>query len=833
MSEDPDYTKSPVVQDEEKVRTLERNAEAKVILRTQEVIQREFSIALEEKEKELELIDERILQVRKSLQLIRYGAVVQFYDPLLPKRTRSDPNTNSLHPAVRPHLTGKAPVSSSTKPSVTPLYIPPKSKVKEEPSASKEPRCSQFKSKRRFVVGNVSKWIRCDERGQDNSTHKWMIYIRGDKENPDISNIVKKVRFLIHVSYHPHDVVEVSSPPFHLTRRGWGEFPARIQIHFKHPDDKPVDVIHNLKLDRTYTGLQTLGSETHLDIWCRNPNFVKFEGKKEEDEIHTDLGGFVLSHSDDKDLRTKPIENISSEPEECINATENGDTTKSQSLLLNNRNAEKKTYIRCTNKFGRIYYLPVNLVQNKQVEAVSSSVSRSPIGKSLIKGQSSPGSKLVLLQDGQVKVVKNSPDKSRSLVTGIRAGTSLLRKNVLPSTYPPSISMPKTFPQVNGSNGHLTDLEKAVPGVSLETWKCILGRFGNETQSEIENRVAKRGIHLLKKQTEFLSFLNEKVLKLSLKNFPSWERIASYMAKSLPLVTNVASDPLYRSLHPYAAPSVSEYQTWNVGKRMASEWLRAKTIYRIIRRALDLGKIDSNIVSNLTTRCIWRHLRLSNFSVPDISLKVNNISDTSNSVNFEDSRKIKRKLSTFTTHESELRNEKVDSEERTSCSRVLLTNGDMDEIDVISLDDSDVPSTKKMKLKEDSIPLSFSSSTNLQNKLDKKSIVFPDDKSDMFKYVGESVSSLGINLVSEEIDKDIHYPMSQKLIYKACQSFCELLLRQSFKVANERTLNPLTVAPNKVIITLNDVCEAVQTESSLKILSNAGLGISIDNANQK
>lgn len=47
--------------------------------------------------------------------------------------------------------------------------------------------------------------------------------------------------------------------PFHLSRRGWGEFPLRVQIHFQCSANKPVDVIHNLKLDRTYTGRQTLG----------------------------------------------------------------------------------------------------------------------------------------------------------------------------------------------------------------------------------------------------------------------------------------------------------------------------------------------------------------------------------------------------------------------------------------------------------------------------------------------------------------------------------------------------------------------------------------------
>lgn len=40
----------------------------------------------------------------------------------------------------------------------------------------------------------------------------------------------------------------LSEPPFHLTRRGWGEFPVRIQIHFKDPRNKRIDIIHQLKV---------------------------------------------------------------------------------------------------------------------------------------------------------------------------------------------------------------------------------------------------------------------------------------------------------------------------------------------------------------------------------------------------------------------------------------------------------------------------------------------------------------------------------------------------------------------------------------------------------
>ena len=126
---------------------------------------------------------------------------------------------------------------------------------------------SRFYLKKRIIVGNTSKYIPIDSReDNDKSTHKWMVYVRGPPEDPHIDRFIKKVWFFLHPSYRPNDIVEVNKPPFHLTRRGWGEFPVRVQLHFVDPRNKRVDIIHELKLDRTYTGLQTLGAETVVDL---------------------------------------------------------------------------------------------------------------------------------------------------------------------------------------------------------------------------------------------------------------------------------------------------------------------------------------------------------------------------------------------------------------------------------------------------------------------------------------------------------------------------------------------------------------------------------------
>ena len=127
---------------------------------------------------------------------------------------------------------------------------------------------SRFYFKKRVIVGNTSQFLdpAAHHVKGDGSTHKWMVYVRGPQAEPDISHFVKAVRFFLHPSYHPNDIVHVRSPPFHLTRLGWGEFPVRVQLEFCDKFNKSVDIIHNLVLDRTHTGQQTLGAETVVDL---------------------------------------------------------------------------------------------------------------------------------------------------------------------------------------------------------------------------------------------------------------------------------------------------------------------------------------------------------------------------------------------------------------------------------------------------------------------------------------------------------------------------------------------------------------------------------------
>ena len=159
-------------------------------------------------------------------------------------------------------------ISMETTPPLSPSAIlPSNSNLPSNSDVYEEEKSSRFYYKKRIIVGNTSQYLDpAAHQVSDGSTHKWMMYVRGSQTEPDISYLVKAVRFFLHPSYHPNDIVRVRTSPFHLTRLGWGEFPIRIQLEFHNKANKPVDIIHNLVLDRTHTGQQTLGAETLVDL---------------------------------------------------------------------------------------------------------------------------------------------------------------------------------------------------------------------------------------------------------------------------------------------------------------------------------------------------------------------------------------------------------------------------------------------------------------------------------------------------------------------------------------------------------------------------------------
>jgi hypothetical protein len=116
-----------------------------------------------------------------------------------------------------------------------------------------------FYTRKRIVVGNVSKAI-----DHEAYSHAWMVYVTGTPSEPDVTPFVRKVCFHIHPDYAPN-VVEVTEPPFQITRMGWGEFPIRVVVTFVDHKNRPKEMTHHLKLDKSGTqGIVPCGEEVYV-----------------------------------------------------------------------------------------------------------------------------------------------------------------------------------------------------------------------------------------------------------------------------------------------------------------------------------------------------------------------------------------------------------------------------------------------------------------------------------------------------------------------------------------------------------------------------------------
>ncbi|KAM9279869.1 YEATS domain-containing protein 2 isoform 6-T6 [Morus bassanus] len=316
---DPDYEEITVTHPNKRHKAAEQSARDVAVQKIETIIKEQFAVEMKSKEHEIEVIDQRLIEARRMMDKLRACIVANYYASagLLKagEGTRSCDATILNHPSIKKFLESPSRSSSpANQGSDTPSAnhsesdslsqhndflldkdngnldaderltnsldqrqsrntgrdssgVSSAQKPGQRNAGLSNDETSRLYVKKTIVVGNVSKYIPPDKREEnDQSTHKWMVYVRGSRREPSINHFVKKVWFFLHPSYKPNDLVEVREPPFHLTRRGWGEFPVRVQIHFKDSQNKRIDIIHNLKLDRTYTGLQTLGAETVVDV---------------------------------------------------------------------------------------------------------------------------------------------------------------------------------------------------------------------------------------------------------------------------------------------------------------------------------------------------------------------------------------------------------------------------------------------------------------------------------------------------------------------------------------------------------------------------------------
>ena len=77
--------------------------------KVRKIVSREFDESIDEKTREIRTIDDRILEVRKALHVVRKGSVASYYSGSVPKQSAEDV---SIHPAIRGLIGGKRPTSA-------------------------------------------------------------------------------------------------------------------------------------------------------------------------------------------------------------------------------------------------------------------------------------------------------------------------------------------------------------------------------------------------------------------------------------------------------------------------------------------------------------------------------------------------------------------------------------------------------------------------------------------------------------------------------------------------------------------------------------------------
>ena len=278
INNDPDYKDfyKSTKNDPNSVRAADSKDLAVSKIKT--ILEKQFAMELEFKEQEIQKVEQRINTTKSMLDRLRaYVAAGYFGSGGLvvpgskavtkePKLKKAKPSIEAIDAGETASLLKTLENNKNTGEGNSPTQEKPPSEINNE--LNDKDNDSRFYTSKKLIVGNVSKYLLADARKEnDQSTHKWMVYVRTESgDDKEIEKYVKSVLFFLHPSYIPNDIVTVTRPPFQVTRRGWGEFPIRVQLHFRDSRNKRFDVIHNLKLDKTYTGLQTLGAETVVNI---------------------------------------------------------------------------------------------------------------------------------------------------------------------------------------------------------------------------------------------------------------------------------------------------------------------------------------------------------------------------------------------------------------------------------------------------------------------------------------------------------------------------------------------------------------------------------------
>lgn len=670
-------------------------------------------------------------------------------------------------------------------PKKIPRYIPPKNNV---PDPLPPSRGERYKMVKRIIVGNFATLLPDDSR-HDSATHKWQVYVNGPKEEPDISKFVSKVKFFLDPSYKPNDVVTVTNRPFNLTRRGWGEFPIRITLYFHDPANKSRDIVYNLKLFKNNPSRQGPVAETWYDIYIFRPNLTdtlrelnnheklitnydkninntslptvvnKVKNNKidrkiqtvshvqyEHDYVNFISLGYKLEYKGEKHVtitHSPPkINQVIETNNKLINLNNknlaNSKISVKQIHCLNNidENANKNFDVKKVDVFNDKSHLlkPLHINIPTSLEAIENeknllngTVKQLVNGKKLnnINEQENDNNNLILPNNQSKNLLKNSKNKKvNNLMINIKIDPSkslMLNSNsnipTLKIVNQSEILQPMINNKVNGNH------------VNGDSGKVINGKNNVKTLN----------------RAQYFNGILESLENIEIKET---EALIRFIAKRIPLVTELALDPDYRKIHPYAVEDEEEFLSYNTGKQRAIELYRAKMIRSILRK-----KISEEQVWSLKELMIW--CRYHGFTPVWPSIDGYHPTQKSSKL-FGKSIKQANKELTYNTC-----TEPVELHEWIKTSKYSQNNNSSDDefIDIESLD------IKNIKIEK------TDSTNNTNNNKRLLELEMPREITSLHSYVCQTVRKIGVKFGSEEIIAGVSHPAASHLLAKVIYLF--------------------------------------------------------------
>jgi hypothetical protein len=401
-----------------------------------------------------------------------------------------------------------------------------------------------------------------------------------------------------------------------LVRKGWGEFPIHVQIHFKDARNKRVDINHLLKLDWTQTGLQTFGGETNQEIQLTVKQNDFIPSNNVNTTTTTNISNTASTDEppklDKQEIPISEIKQVQSEPKPIpIKNSNVDDLLNLRPKLSNSLNQTniKTLPIILNDNSAKIITSKFNL--NKPGILSSIITTKIPIKNQIILTDHSSSKSSILNRLPNIKPVLNENDKSQVIY---KIESCDLKKNeqIIPSVAPKLQTDQLNQSQITkvvSINNNQENKRKLVDTDLNEISMPIDKKSKQEDEPQtrqLDQLIYSVDSLISKFNIEIDSFKNKK----SNNNFEDW---INKSIKYFPLVLNFNFDESNKHVKQqkyqlgFCAKTLHEYYLWPYAKRKANEWLRALHIKRFILEKLD--KDSQPMVNIMSTKNIVLYLR--------------------------------------------------------------------------------------------------------------------------------------------------------------------------------------------------------------------------------